>query len=602
MFLRAVKISGFGGLLSAALFSKKTQDPGSADNHHEKNLQLLHQKAFISNESEEKSTQNIGPENFASNCSKGIQSEELNILYEEDKTVSDDHIDHEDYVKENTNILLAELQVSDVELLKPNEQSRQQAQAEKLKAAITKARDLVWCKMYESGAPGMIVAVSVNGKQVWQHGFGYADLENRLLAQTSTVMRIASISKPITMAVLAKLWEEGKVDLDSPIQNYVPDWPEKTVDGEKVEITVRQLCCHMSGVRHYARKNENDVKEIDLQEYYIKDEFSSTDDSIKLFRDDDLLSKPGEKFNYTTHGFTLLAKVIENVTGQPFDKYMEEQFAILGLHNTYLDKASPIIYNRSKYYVRDEHHRLLNAPYVDNSYKWAGGGFLSNVSDLVKFGNAMIYSYQQKKVVTKPTVSKDPAKQLESKTDENPTQGEKPQEGPDSDKSLLGDDNTEAFKRDKEEQTVKDVVYNPGPFSFVNKSSPAPIRYLPGFLKSTTVEELWAPQDGANMKWGGQDMVYGLGWAVRQREKNFGFCLDQPHYVAHTGGAMGASSVLLVAPQSVKEDSRLPRGVVVAILCNMKSVGLYKLAADLSKTFQGIDQESPVKVQKVYQC
>ena len=151
MFLRAVKISGFGGLLSAALFSKKTQDPGSADNHHEKNLQLLHQKAFISNESEEKSTQNIGSENFASNCSQGIQSEELNILYEEDKTVSDDHIDHEDYVKENTNILLAELQVSDVELLKPNEQSRQQAQAEKLKAAITKARDLVWCKMYESG-------------------------------------------------------------------------------------------------------------------------------------------------------------------------------------------------------------------------------------------------------------------------------------------------------------------------------------------------------------------------------------------------------------------------------------------------------------------
>jgi len=138
------------------------------------------------------------------------------------------------------------------------------------------------------------------------------------------------------------------------------------------------------------------VEEFDMKEYFLKDTFSTTDESVKLFSEDDLLCAPGEKFNYTTHGFTLLAKVIENVTGQPFEKYMEAQFASLGLLNTYLDKASPIIYNRSKYYVRDEHHRLKNAPYVDNSYKWAGGGFLSNVGDLVKFGNAMLYSYQQK--------------------------------------------------------------------------------------------------------------------------------------------------------------------------------------------------------------
>ena len=51
-----------------------------------------------------------------------------------------------------------------------------------------------------------------------------------------------------------------------------------------------------------------------------------------------------------------------------------------------------------RYYVRDKHHRLRNAPYVDNSCKWAGGGFLSNVHDLVRFGNAMLYSFQHAKV------------------------------------------------------------------------------------------------------------------------------------------------------------------------------------------------------------
>ena len=51
-----------------------------------------------------------------------------------------------------------------------------------------------------------------------------------------------------------------------------------------------------------------------------------------------------------------------------------------------------------RYYVRDKHHRLRNAPYVDNSCKWAGGGFVSNVHDLVRFGNAMLYSFQHSEV------------------------------------------------------------------------------------------------------------------------------------------------------------------------------------------------------------
>ena len=91
---------------------------------------------------------------------------------------------------------------------------------------------------------------------------------------------------------------------------------------------------------------------------------------------------------------------------------MEKQFVKLGLHNTFLDRSEPIIYNRARYYVRDQHHRLKNAPYVDNSYKWAGGGFLSTVGDLVRFGNAMLYSSQQNNVdngssKTKPQSSKE---------------------------------------------------------------------------------------------------------------------------------------------------------------------------------------------------
>lgn len=65
-------------------------------------------------------------------------------------------------------------------------------------------------------------------------GMGYADLENRVPCSPDTVMRIASISKPLTAAAAARLWEEGKLDLDAPVQKYVPEFPEKTFQGEAV--------------------------------------------------------------------------------------------------------------------------------------------------------------------------------------------------------------------------------------------------------------------------------------------------------------------------------------------------------------------------------
>ena len=250
--------------------------------------------------------------------------------------------------------------------------------------------------------------------------------------------------------------------------------------------------------------------------------------------------------------------------GEPFDKYMEKQFVALGLHNTFLDRAEPIIYNRARYYVRDDQHRLRNAPYVDNSYKWAGGGFLSNVGDLVRFGNAMLYSSQQKNV----------------------------------------DNGSARTKVESVAQGAAPVVYQPGALAHVNTpvEKESGVRYLPGYLTSSTMAEIWRPQEGAGLKWGGHSLTYGLGWAVRKRLKTFGYCLDQPHYVSHTGGAIGASSVLLVAPHQVQDQAKLPQGVVVAVLCNLQEVGLNKLAADVASIFQGLDLDKPASVQKVYQC
>jgi len=519
-----------------------------------------------------------------------------------------------------------EFQLFEVDVVRPNEQGRQQVEADKLKAAITKARDLCWCKMYEAGTPGMVVAIAVNGKMVWQHGFGYSDVENKLLAGTGCVMRIASISKPITMAALAKLYEEGRVDLDENVSKYVKDWPE---DGEKGEITVRQLCSHLSGVRHYEKKKSDKAddsenkEEFEQKEYYIKEKFDTTAASLDLFKTDELLSKPGTAFHYTTHGFTLLAAVIESVTGEKFDQFMKKQFKVLGLNNTYLDDAETLIYNRARYYVRDKHHRLKNAPYVDCSYKWAGGGLLSNVSDLVKFGNAMLYSYQYKghqhkkqnqkiletNIPTVPVVPAPPVnKELEEEANTGPEEKISPPIEEEMEKKIdpekINPDDIKVKNASDEVLMNRNVVYHPGPLAAVNKTPEGGAAVLPGYLSSKTVAELWTPQDNTALTWGGDDLAYGLGWAVvPPGQKKYAFGRDQYQYIAHTGGAIGASSVLLIAPKKVGGgDTRLPQGVVVAILTNMQEVGLSKLAVDIAQVFQGISTEKPARVQKVYQC
>lgn len=65
-------------------------------------------------------------------------------------------------------------------------------------------------------------------------GLGFADVENRIPCSPDSVMRVASISKSFTMTAVAKLWEEGRIDLDAPVQTYVPEFPEKEFEGEKV--------------------------------------------------------------------------------------------------------------------------------------------------------------------------------------------------------------------------------------------------------------------------------------------------------------------------------------------------------------------------------
>ena len=238
---------------------------------------------------------------------------------------------------------------------------------------VDQARALVRQDWAEKGYPGIAIAVSVEGETVWSEGFGYADLEHRVPVWPTSKFRIGSVSKPLTAAAVAQLYEQGRLDLDAPVQQYVPDFPEK-----RWPLTTRQLGGHLGGVRHYRGL-----------EFLNSDPYASVAKSLEIFAGDTLLHEPGTKYQYSSYGWNLISTVVEGASGQNFLDYMrQEVFRKLGMRHTVADHVDSLIYQRVSFYVRNPAGALLNAPFVDNSYKWAGGGFLSTTEDLLGFANA----------------------------------------------------------------------------------------------------------------------------------------------------------------------------------------------------------------------
>lgn len=228
--------------------------------------------------------------------------------------------------------------------------------------------------------PGMQAAVSVKGKKVWSEGFGFADLEHKTPVWPQTKMRIGSVSKTITSVAVGKLMNEGKLDLDAPVQQYVPYFPEK-----KYSVTTRQVAGHIAGIRHYTGYEPASAEFLSAAAY------KNVEESLNIFKDDTLMFKPGEDYLYSTYGWNLISAVVEGAAGEDYLEYMQKNvFDPLLMTGTVPDKVKPVIAHRTSFYEKNEQGLIVNAPFVDNSNKWAGGGFLGTAEDLLKFGNAML--------------------------------------------------------------------------------------------------------------------------------------------------------------------------------------------------------------------
>lgn len=224
------------------------------------------------------------------------------------------------------------------------------------------------------------VLVAKQGEVIYKKGFGLADMEWGIPNGSDTKFRLASVTKQFTAMLIMQLVAENKLALEEPISSYLPEYPKEKGD----RITIHHLLTHTSGIPNYTSfpdyrdRMRNPVKPAEL---------------LDIFADSTLQFSPGERFNYSNSGYALLGFIIEQVTGESYEKNLQKKILEpLNMNNTGLDNGQEILKNRAAGYHKNG-SVFVNSGYINMSIAYSAGGMYSTVEDMFLWDQAL-YSEQ----------------------------------------------------------------------------------------------------------------------------------------------------------------------------------------------------------------
>jgi CubicO group peptidase (beta-lactamase class C family) len=243
--------------------------------------------------------------------------------------------------------------------------------------------------IYPADEPGAAVLVVQRGDVVLRKGYGMANLEHDIRITPESVFRVGSMTKFFTATAILMLEEQGRLSLDDDITQYLPDYP---THGEK--ITIRHLVAHTSGIWDYLNLPK-------MQEGWHDD--ITPQGLINLFKDKPLEFKPGDGFAYSNSNYILLGVIIEKVSGQSYQDFVQEKiFTPAGMKSTRYGGHLPIIPNRAAGYEPSGDGGYNNARFLNMSEPYAAGGHVSTVDDLYRWDQA----YLGGKLISKDTLGR----------------------------------------------------------------------------------------------------------------------------------------------------------------------------------------------------
>ena len=230
----------------------------------------------------------------------------------------------------------------------------------------------------------MAVCIIHDGEVKFSKGYGYQDAEKTIPVSEDTLFQVASVSKPFTAWGIMKLVENGTLDLDTPVTTYIPDWQFPLSEFDENGVTIRRMLSHSSGIANVG--GYSGVENIeDLQT--LEESLISANDAKN--EDVRIIYQPGTKYQYSGGAYTLMQYLIEQVTNQSFEDFMQEQiFHPLGMENSSYSQT-PESY-KSLAVVFDNQGNPVPSRYFASQ---SAAGLKTTVSDLSKWALAMISVY-----------------------------------------------------------------------------------------------------------------------------------------------------------------------------------------------------------------
>jgi CubicO group peptidase (beta-lactamase class C family) len=239
--------------------------------------------------------------------------------------------------------------------------------------AMGPALDRVFAAWGDAEGPGCAVGVSRNGRVVYEHGYGMANLETSTPIRPSSIFHVASISKQFTAMAVMLLVRDGKLSVDDDIRKFIPEIPDYGTP-----ITIRHLLTHTSGLRDQwelirlsrGRFEENRITEADVMDI--------------LPRQKALNFTPGAEWLYSNSGFTLLGVIVKRVAGKSLRDFADEQiFKPLGMTNTHFhDDYTMLVPGRTSAYATRGSGWRVSIPNYD---VYGATSLFSTVGDLLKW-------------------------------------------------------------------------------------------------------------------------------------------------------------------------------------------------------------------------
>lgn len=243
-------------------------------------------------------------------------------------------------------------------------------------------------ELEKAGVAGGSLVVIREGKTIAEEHYGLAHIEKKQPASAETIYHWASNTKPFTGIAIMQLRDRGLLKLDDPVTKYLPELRKiHNPFGSMDEITIRHLLTHSGGFRGGTWPWRNNKP----WEPFEPTEWSQL---VAMFPFTEVLFKPGTKFSYSNPGIIYLGRIIEEVSGEPYEAYIDKNILRpLGMHSSYFDTTPPhLLPHRShSYFIRDG-KRTEGRFDANTGITVSNSGLNAPVADMVKYLSFLVGS------------------------------------------------------------------------------------------------------------------------------------------------------------------------------------------------------------------